>query len=161
MNKRKPTIKAATWSRDERKIRSVRHTVFVLEQAVPSDLDFDGTDPACYHVLALSDNRAVATGRVQADGHIGRIAVLKMWRGHGIGSALVQFLASEAKRKGLDRVYLNAQISAVGFYEKLGFQRTGSVFMEAGIKHIAMTRESEPQVRQVSSGSALPEEPST
>jgi predicted GNAT family N-acyltransferase len=143
LNEYKPTIKAATWSEHERAIRSVRHTVFVVEQRVPEELDFDGVDPTCCHALAFSGNKVVGTGRVQTDGHIGRVAVLKAWRGQGIGSALVEFLADAAKRKGLSRLYLNAQVSAVEFYEKLGFQRTGNLFMEAGIEHIAMVRETE------------------
>lgn len=147
MNNRRPVIQAATWAKHEQEIRSVRHPVFVLEQAVPEDLDFDGEDATCYHALALSGGKAVGTGRVQSDGHIGRIAVLRAWRGQGIGSTLVQFLADAAKRNGVHRVYLNAQVPAVGFYEKLGFRKTGDIFLEAGIEHIKMVRESIPTTR--------------
>ena len=145
MNDLPSTIRAVTWAEHEHDIRSVRQAVFVVEQAVPEDLDFDGVDPVCRHALASCGNEVVATGRMQPDGHIGRIAVLKAWRGRGIGSALVRCFMDMAKRKGLDHVYLNAQISAVGFYEKLGFCRTGDVFLDAGIEHIRMESESGPQ----------------
>jgi predicted GNAT family N-acyltransferase len=154
----KITIKPASWSEHERAIRSVRHAVFVLEQSVAKGLDFDGSDSACRHALAFSEDDVVGTGRM-LDGHIGRIAVLKPWRGRGIGSALVQFFMDMAKQKGLDRVYLNAQLPAVSFYESLGFCKIGEVFMDAGIKHIRMERESDPRVGQVSSGSAVLEKP--
>jgi len=137
------TIKAAHWSEHECDIRLVRHNVFVLEQSVPKDLDFDGVDPICCHTLAFSKNKAVATGRMEPDGHIGRIAVIKECRGCGIGSAIVRFFMDIAKRRKLDYVYLNAQISAVSFYEKLGFYSTGNIFIDAGIEHIRMEKISE------------------
>jgi predicted GNAT family N-acyltransferase len=98
---------------------------------------------------------------MQADGHLGRIAVLKAWRGRGVGSALVRFFVDTAKQKGLGRVYLNAQLPAVGFYENLGFRKVGGVFMDAGIRHIRMEMEFDPRAGQASSGSATPQEPQT
>jgi len=143
MSNTRTIIRASTWSDHEQEIRSVRNSVFVVEQSVPEDLDFDGLDPTCCHALAFSGDEVVATGRMESDGHIGRIAVLKAHRGCGIGSALVQFFLSMAKRKKMGLVYLNAQVTAVGFYEKLGFHRTGDVFMDADIEHVRMERESE------------------
>jgi predicted GNAT family N-acyltransferase len=141
MSRPNPTIEAAAWAEHGREIQAVRHAVFTLEQSVPANLDFDGADPDSCHALALSDDVPVATGRIQADGHIGRVAVLKEWRGRGIGTALVEFLSKEANHQGLDRVCLNSQMSAVAFYEKLSFQREGDTFMEAGIEHIRMVRD--------------------
>ena len=135
-----PTIRLATWPADETHLRAVRHAVFADEQAVPRDLDFDGADPHCHHALAFVGVEPVATGRIQADGHIGRVAVLKPWRNQGIGSDLAHFLMEIAGKDGHDRVYLNAQKSAVGFYRKLGFYEVGEPFMEAGIEHIRMER---------------------
>jgi len=137
------TIRAVTWSDHEQDIRAVRTSVFVVGQGVPEDLDFDGLDPECCHALAFSGDKVVATGRMESDGHIGRIAVLEAHRGSGIGSAIVQFLSDMAKEKEMGPVYLNAQLTAVGFYERLGFHRIGGVFMDAGIQHIRMERGSE------------------
>jgi predicted GNAT family N-acyltransferase len=147
MSRQEPTVTAATWVEHEREIRSVRHAVFVIEQGVPEDLDFDDRDSGSLHALARLGGEVVATGRIQPDGHIGRIAVLKAYRGGGIGAAIVRFLVGAARRWGLGRVYLDAQVSAEGFYERLGFRRMGGVFMEAGIEHIRMERDAGPPSR--------------
>lgn len=139
MNDGDAKLRTASWPDDEAEIRAIRHTVFVHGLGVPADLEIDGKDSNCVQVLAYLDGRAVGTGRMAADGHIGRVAVLEAWRGRGIGAGLVRFLVGEARCSGLGRVYLNAQIDAVAFYEKLGFERTGAVFMEAGIEHVMMT----------------------
>ena len=143
MNKSGRIIRAARWSVDEQSIRSVRNSVFVVEQNVPEERDFDGLDVSCCHALAFAGDLAVATGRMEPDGHIGRIAVIRSHRGCGIGSAIVKFFVDMAARKKISPVYLNAQMTAVGFYEKLGFRKRGGVFMDAGIEHIRMERESE------------------
>ena len=71
---------------------------------------------------------------------MGRIAVLREWRGQGIGSMIVDFLSTSAEARGLDRVYLNSQRSATGFYKALGFTAAGDPFMEAGIEHVRMEK---------------------
>ena len=133
-----PTIRDATWTGQEREIRAVRQEVFVLELGVPKELDFDGSDSDCRHALAYCGGDVVGTGRMMADGHIGRIAVLKNWRNRCVGSAILQFLLDMAKRDGLAQVYLNSQKSAIGFYEKFGFHQIGAFFVEAGIEHVRM-----------------------
>lgn len=143
MSKINMTIRAAAWSDHEQEIRSVRNSVFVLEQGVPKERDFDGLDPTCCHALAFRGEKIIATGRMESDGHIGRIAVLKAYRGCGIGSAIMKFFVDMAGRQQMSAVYLNAQMTAVGFYEKIGFRRTGNVFMDAGIEHVKMERVSE------------------
>ncbi len=106
---------------------------------MPEELDLDGLDPECLHVLAWNEQgRPIGTARMQEDGKIGRMAVLKPWRGRGVGRALLQALLSEARSRGLTSVYLAAQIQAIGFYEKHGFQATGDIFLDAGIPHRSM-----------------------
>ena len=90
--------------------------------------------------LARLDGRAVATGRLLPDGHIGRMAVLKASRGQGIGKALLRALVEAARRRGDREVALSAQVHAVGFYRAEGFQSEGPVYEEAGIAHQAMRR---------------------
>jgi predicted GNAT family N-acyltransferase len=121
-------------------IREIRNAVFTGEQKVPEALDFDGQDPNVVHVLVKDGNQFVGTGRMLFDGHIGRLAVLKAYRGKGFGADAVRALVEEAKRAGIKRVFLGAQIHAKGFYQKLGFTEYGSPFMEANIQHIHMEK---------------------
>jgi predicted GNAT family N-acyltransferase len=87
------------------------------------------------------DARAIGTGRLLPDGHIGRMAVLKAWRGQGAGRALLRALVEEARRRGDREVVLSAQIHALGFYRAAGFAPEGPVYEEAGIPHQSMRLE--------------------
>lgn len=122
----------------EKAIRAIRRTVFTGEQHVDPAIDFDGQDALAMHALARVDDMPVGTGRMLGDGHIGRIAVLREYRGRGIGTQIIRALLDRARQEGLPRVYLGSQMHAVGFYEKLGFTTYGLPFMEAGIEHISM-----------------------
>ena len=82
-------FRAAIWSADSAALMAVRNTVFVKEQGVPVELEQDGLDPSCAHVLALEDGTPVGTGRITEKGHIGRVAVLASHRGRGIGTCLL------------------------------------------------------------------------
>ena len=119
-------------------IRAIRDAVFMQEQGVSPELEFDGLDASAMHVLAVVDGEYVGTGRMLDDGHIGRIAILRNYRGLGLGAKVVQALVAEATRLGYPRVYLGAQIHAVDFYAKLGFTPYGDEFMDAGIPHLSM-----------------------
>lgn len=122
----------------EREICSIRETVFIKEQNVSPELEVDGLDPECLHVIVKLGNKYSATGRIQKDGHIGRVAVLKECRGIGLGKTVIKTLIENAKKRGLGRVYLGAQIRAKNFYKKLGFIEYGEIFLDAGIDHINM-----------------------
>ena len=131
----------AVWPRDESAIRRVRQEVFIDEQGIPESLEWDGRDAGCRHVLALTGMaEVVATGRLMADGRIGRMAVLRGWRGRGVGSALLARLQQQALGSGLQRVYVHAQVDVAGFYSRAGFQPVGQAFIAAGIAHVEMTR---------------------
>ncbi|KPK58467.1 MAG: GNAT family N-acetyltransferase [Gammaproteobacteria bacterium] len=135
------SIRRADWDKDRDVIRRVRQAVFVVEQSVPADLEWDGQDEACLHVLAESSNRdVIGTGRLQPSGKIGRMAVLRPWRGIGVGSAILRALIVAASELGIDEVYLHAQNRAVPFYDRFGFEAEGDEFMEAGIPHRLMRR---------------------
>ena len=122
-------------------LRSVRETVFVQEQHVPQDMEWDELDPLCRHVLARdSEGRAIGTGRLTPEHKIGRMAVLADWRGRGVGDALLHALIDEARRLGWREVSLHAQVSAIGFYARHGFLPYDAPFVEAGIDHQAMRR---------------------
>ena len=135
------TVRAVNWHANERELRVIRKKVFVEEQQVPEELEWDDEDERSYHVLLFApDGTPIGTGRLLRDGRIGRMAVLKEWRGRGAGSALMVFLLSLARRMGIDEVTLHAQTHAAGFYAKHGFRAEGEAFMEAGIPHVLMSR---------------------
>ena len=135
------TTKIVDFTKYEKEIRLVRNTVFTEEQKISSAIDFDGLCPECFHGLARNGRGIpIGTGRMQKNGHIGRLAVIAKWRGKGIGAALVNEFVSFAQSKGLEQAYLNSQEQAVGFYEKCGFSSQGEIFYEAGIPHIKMVK---------------------
>jgi predicted GNAT family N-acyltransferase len=135
-------VELVDWVEAEPAIRAIRETVFIREQAVPAELEWDGLDPICAHMLAWNDrDEAIGTARMQSNGVIGRMAVLKDRRGCGVGRALLQTLLDLAAQQGLSRVTLSAQTHALGFYERAGFHLLGEPFMDAGIPHRKMVKE--------------------
>lgn len=122
-------------------LRLVRDRVFVDEQRVPVEIERDAIDPACTHVLARdAADRPIGTGRLMPDGRIGRMAVLRDWRGRGVGRALLLRLVDAARDAGLRELSLHAQVDAEPFYAAEGFLPVGDRFEEAGIWHQAMRR---------------------
>ena len=135
-------IRLCNWDEARIEARRIRELVFVREQGVPLELEWDDQDPRCDHALAdAADGSTVGTGRLLPDGHIGRMAVLKAWRGKGVGALLLQALMEQARQRRHARVRLNAQAYAAGFYRRYGFEISGPEFMEAGIPHVPMQRD--------------------
>ena len=138
-------IEPANYAVDFEDLRSVRESVFVVEQQIPIEAEFDELDPQCHHVLARDVQlRPIATGRLSPEGRIGRMAVLQEWRRQGVGESLLRALIDKARLLGLSEVTANAQLTALGFYEKFGFIREGEAFTEAGIPHQAMRLKFQP-----------------
>jgi predicted GNAT family N-acyltransferase len=135
-----PTIEIMPWEKARAHAAPVRWRVFVEEQGVPRAIELDQHDAASIHVVAFEEGRAIATARLLPDGHIGRMAVLKAWRGRGIGAALLKALLREASQRGHTEVVLSAQVHAVPFYRAHGFAPFGEEYVEAGIPHQAMKR---------------------
>ena len=121
-------------------ICAIRYVVFVDEQNVPEDLEIDGLDGKAKHVLAYIDGEPIGTGRILIDGHIGRVAVLKNYRGQGIGKLIMKELIKWAQDMSLEKVWLSSQWHAHSFYIDLGFVCVGEIYKEAGIDHIKMYR---------------------
>jgi len=135
------SIRQTNWDTGRSQLASIRKAVFIEEQGVPPDLEWDGFDDECVHVLAESQNgEAVGCARLLPDGNIGRMAVLKDWRGKGVGSAILRSLLSAAAEEGMERVYVHAQTYVKKFYQQHGFKRIGDEFMEAGIPHVKMIK---------------------
>lgn len=136
------TVRQAVWPQDEKLIHSIRKAVFVDEQGVPADLEWDGKDQECTHVLAEiiigAKRDAVGTGRLMPDGKIGRMAVLSKYRGKGVGGEILTALVEAARARKLTEVYLHAQSHAMAFYQRFGFVVEGDEFQEAGIPHLKM-----------------------
>ena len=134
------TVHLISWHDGEPLLRAIREKVFIQEQHVPAELEWDGLDASCHHALALSANGdAIGCGRITADGHIGRVAVLPEWRRKRIGTAILEILVDYARSQNYTKVELNAQVQAIDLYNKFGFESNGKVFMDANIPHIKMT----------------------
>jgi predicted GNAT family N-acyltransferase len=132
-------VRATDWSRDRAALRAVRTAVFIVEQAIPEALEWDAADHDCVHFVAEDEGgRPIGCARLLADGHIGRVAVLKSWRGRGVGRALMVEAIGCARAHGHTRLVLLSQVHACPFYAQLGFAAEGAVFEEAGIPHQAM-----------------------
>ena len=114
--------------------------VFVWKQGVSEELEMDDRDVHCQHYLAWSDGMPVGTARLDMglDGKIGRLAVLESSRGYGVGSKIMKAVHQSACDLGLKEVWCHAQLSAVGFYQRLCYESHGTMFEEARIAHIAM-----------------------
>ena len=102
-------------------------------------IELDDKDAQCVHAIAYDEaGKAIGTGRLLPDGHIGRMAVVKDWRRRGVGAAILEALIEEARKRGHKEVVLSAQLQAAEFYRSHGFEAQGKVYKEAGILHQAM-----------------------
>ena len=138
-------VRPVNWNASREKLRAVRRAVFIEEQRVPEELEWDEADDRAYHVLATDEEGdAIGTGRLQLDGQIGRMAVARNWRGRGVGAAILQALIELARKEGCTVVRLHAQTHAIAFYARYGFKPVGHEFDEAGIRHRAMELRLEP-----------------
>ncbi len=133
-------VEQVKWNEMESHLRHIRTIVFIEEQNVPEEMEWDEYDETCIHVVAKINNEFVATGRLLETGQIGRMAVLKSHRQSGIGSKILENILSIAESKNMKSVFLNSQIDAVDFYKKFGFEEEGDVFDDAGIPHRKMNK---------------------
>lgn len=150
-------VEPADWHVDERRLRAVREAVFVEEQSVPEEDEWDDHDPVSRHVLALDlEEKPIGTARLTPDGGIGRMAVVKTWRGKGVGAAMMQCLMDLARNLGLHALNLHSQTHAIGFYQQYGFEAEGPQFDECGIPHQKMARKLTPFAPRTDPGEAPP-----
>ena len=132
-------VEPADYRIDFQDLRRVREPVFVVEQQVPIEEEWDALDAISQHVIARDiDNRPIGTGRLTPQRKIGRMAVLREWRGRGVGEALLIALIDAARAQRWPEVELQAQVDATGFYAKYGFVAFGDEFIEVGIRHQPM-----------------------
>ena len=144
------TIETADWSneRDQAACRAVRETVFLQEQNVPVEDEWDSDDAVSRHAIARdSAGNPIGTGRLTPQRVISRMAVIKDWRGRQVGAAILDLLLQQARALNYPAVEMHAQSHAVPFYEKFGFARYGEEFLECGMKHFNMRLELAPNER--------------
>ena len=139
-------INTTNWQADKDALTRIRDIVFIQEQKVPEYLELDEHDKIATHFIALnitSNGRSttpIGCCRILPSGKIGRLAVLKDFRGRGIGTHLLLTAIKHAKQQQCSTVYLDAQISAKSFYYHEGFVEEGDIFLDAGIEHIRMRK---------------------
>jgi YbgC/YbaW family acyl-CoA thioester hydrolase len=142
-----PMIRVRTggWAELGNHARHIRSEVFLNEQQIPAEMEWDDGDAKAVHAVAFNRlDQAVATGRLVQErpgvARIGRVAVHRALRGSGVGRQVMQALLNAASARGEREVTLSAQRSAQEFYLGLGFSPRGEAFEEAGIPHIEMVR---------------------
>lgn len=128
----------------------IRKKGFVEEQGVPLEDEFDEfdefdtLDAPCEHILVYYNEQPVGTGRIRVVNGLGkleRICILKPYRKFGLGKVIIKRLQEIAEEMGVSQVKLHGQTQAEGFYQKLGFLTSSTIFMEDGIPHILMVKE--------------------
>jgi len=143
-------ISITSFQEEEQAIRHIRGSVFIKEQGIPSEDEYDDNDNVCVHATAWDEGRPVGTGRLSDDGRIGRIAVMEQARGKRIAKAIILALEQHARKCGLRQLWAHAQVQALGFYKKVGYRVDGDEFMEDGILHKRIKKSIQP----VDSGNA-------
>jgi len=134
----KVIIQQVTWQAVANKLRAVRTAVFIKEQFVTPELEWDEVDASAVHLLAIYESEPIACLRIIHYEKIGRMAVIKPWRGMGLGTALLLEAISICKKYGSQSVYLSAQMHAVNFYQKAGFEKISEEYCDVGIQHVDM-----------------------
>ena len=134
-------IVQTSWIESENDLRAVRTPVFIEEQLVAPDFEWDEVDKTAVHLLASLDKQPIACLRIIDYHKIGRMAVLKDWRNKGVGAALLQEAVKICKAHGSKSVYLSAQTHAIGFYQRCGFKVTSEVYQDLHIPHVDMQLE--------------------
>ena len=141
------TVSTADWANedDRNACRTVREQVYILEQKVREEDEWDEFDEPSRHVLARdAQGNPIGTGRLTPNMMIGRMAVLREWRGREVGAMLLGTLLEQARALHYPAIELHAQTQAVGFYERFGFERYGDEFVECDIAHVHMRMDLEP-----------------
>ncbi len=137
-------IKKVETEKEKEQALAIRYHVFVNEQNVPPEEEIDKWDDIAVHFLASISDQPVGTGRLRwLNSHVGkveRVAVMPKYRGTGVGKAIMTTMEAYARSRGTTEILLYAQTQAAAFYQRLGYQKEGDTFLDAGIEHIAMRK---------------------
>jgi predicted GNAT family N-acyltransferase len=135
------SIQITHWDEAKSQVMPIRHEIFIKEQKVPEELEWDEFDQNALHAIVKQENQVIGTARLIIDNtiaKIGRMAIQKEYREQGIGQKLLLILIKTAKEKGAQECILHAQTHAIAFYAKADFEPHGPIFDEAGIPHVEM-----------------------
>ena len=135
-------IEIVKWIDGLSQLKNIREKVFIQEQKVTPQLEWDGMDEKAIHFLVFNDKAAIGCARaivIKDHMQLGRMAVLKEYRGQGIGSALIEKAMTIAKLNQLSVIYISAQCHAIDFYKKFGFEVKSDIYLDAEIPHRDMT----------------------
>ena len=137
-------VEIVKWIDGHTQLKNIREKVFIQEQKVTPQLEWDGMDEKAIHFLVFKNEEAIGCARaivIQSHMHLGRMAVLKEHRGQGIGSALIEKAIVTAKLNQLSAIHISAQCNAIDFYVKFGFEVMSDIYLDAEIPHRDMTLE--------------------
>ena len=137
-------VEIVKWIDEHESLKMIRQKVFIEEQNVMSQLEWDGMDEEAIHFLAFKNEKAIGCARafvIENFMQLGRMAVLKEYRGEGVGTALIEKAITTAKLNQLSAIYISAQCHAIDFYKKFGFEVTSDIYLDAEILHRDMKLE--------------------
>ena len=137
-------VEIVKWIDDQAQLKNIREKVFIQEQKVMPELEWDGMDEKAIHFLVFKDEKAIGCARaivIKSRMQLGRMAVLKEYRGQGAGSTLIEKAIVTAKLKQLSGIHISAQCNVINFYVKFGFEVMGDTYLDAEILHCDMTLE--------------------
>lgn len=132
------SVKQGSWDQLQQDAKLIRKLVFISEQNIPEQDEWDDQDAISQHFVVYDQNQPIATARLLANNSVGRVAVLKAYRGQGIGRLIMLEIIAYAQAQKRPSLQLSSQVHAVSFYEKLGFSIQGDEYDECGIPHIEM-----------------------
>jgi predicted GNAT family N-acyltransferase len=136
------TLLEGAWTLMAERVKPLRVEVFVREQGVPVELEWDDEDAGAWHFAALDEcGEVIGCARLVRGEHVGRMAVRRDRRRQGIGAKVLQSCELHARNQGIHEIHLNAQSHAIGFYERHGYHVCTGVFMDAGIPHVGMKKD--------------------
>lgn len=132
------SVKQGSWDQLQQDAKLIRELVFISEQNIPEQDEWDNQDAISQHFVVYDQNQPIATARLLANNSVGRVAVLKTYRGQGIGRLIMLEIIAYAQAQKRPSLQLSSQVHAISFYEKLGFSIQGDEYDECGIPHIEM-----------------------
>lgn len=131
-------VQSGHWDKLEQDAKFIRKQVFIIEQNIPEEEEWDDQDMISDHFVVYDQNQPIATARLLQNNSVGRVAVLKAYRGQGIGRMIMLEIIRQAHQQDRKFLQLSSQVHAISFYEKLGFSIQGDAYDECGIPHIKM-----------------------
>ncbi len=131
-------ILSGKWAQFEQAAKLIREQVFIQEQHIAPEDEWDAEDAASLHFIVYDQAQPIATARLMNSNSIGRVAVLKAYRGKGIGKLLMEAVISQARIERREFLKLSSQVHAISFYAGLGFAAEGGEYLDCGIAHIDM-----------------------